>query len=210
MQQYPMLIEMFKFCFERHGHHMRESTGLPYFHHLVDVTSRVAYYCLPNKGKDISCLVPTEELLCAAMGHDLLEDTETTYEEIAAKFNVRIAYLILECTRTESTGDFKWEFLQSFKNKSLGSIVIKIADRYCNVMDYSRTPGKEKYASYYALQAIPLVKAFRSQDIYIHNVFMDIDFLNIVVRSKIQSSIYADNELKVKEILDSFFKENKK
>jgi hypothetical protein len=103
------------------------------------------------------------DILVASVGHDLLEDCKVTREELVLLFGESSTSMIEECTRLG--GDHvgkkeKLDFLKSFKDKSVGSIIIKILDRQKNVYDYLSTAGKEKYACKYALQAVPLFTAF--------------------------------------------------
>lgn len=144
----------------------RKHSGIPYCAHIVEVMKRVAHYGYDFehskyfKGGERYVLT----MLAAAVGHDLKEDTcfdlkFLTGDTIGTP--QRVLEIIDECTRPEgddATREEKWQFLRSFYNKSLESVVIKIADRYCNVMDYlDRDP---KYAAKYALQAYPLYRRF--------------------------------------------------
>jgi (p)ppGpp synthase/HD superfamily hydrolase len=103
-----------------------------------------------------------DEILAASMLHDYIEDQGGTYEGVKERFNENVAKLVVQCTRlpNQESKKGKYEFLESFYGKETAAILIKIADRYCNVKDYYRTPGKEKYASTYALQAYPLYHVF--------------------------------------------------
>jgi guanosine-3',5'-bis(diphosphate) 3'-pyrophosphohydrolase len=124
---------------------------IPYIAHPMEVMKLCSFMEIAD-----------EDVLAAAVGHDLIEDTDSTYEEIEMLFGKRVADIILECTREggdDVTKKQKFKFLQSFRNKSLDSVVIKLADRSCNVCDYF-LQGKKDYSAKYGLQAFPLIDAW--------------------------------------------------
>jgi len=134
----------------------RKSSGIPYVVHPIEVMKRVADYGILD-----------EDILIAALLHDVHEDAPEYSEEVKTTFGSYVYSIMIECSRPErddATKEQKYDFLCSFYEKMLISTVIKIADRYCNVQDYIRTEGKGKYASTYALQAFPIYDAF-AQDI---------------------------------------------
>lgn len=147
-----------KYATDAHFLQKRKSSGIPYVVHCIEVMKRVSDYGVGN-----------EDILAAAVLHDVMEDCEAMYaEHILPEFGWEVSNLVKECTRL--TGDDatkleKYEFLESFEKKSTASIVIKIADRFCNVQDYLRTEGKEEYASTYALQAYPLYQAYINRSV---------------------------------------------
>jgi (p)ppGpp synthase/HD superfamily hydrolase len=146
-----LVDKMTDFANNAHKGQYRKGIKIPYITHCMEVMKRTSYY------------TQDESILCIALGHDILEDTDITYKEIKKSFNKRIADGILECTR-ESGDDAdklqKYEFLQSFGDKSMDSILVKIADRYCNVLDYRTSGHKVNYYSTYALQSYPLHRAY--------------------------------------------------
>jgi GTP pyrophosphokinase len=77
------------------------------------------------------------EVLCAGILHDLLEDTDTTYEELVHEFNKPIADLVLELTQ-HGGGDsgYYFPFLKSRK-----AIMVKFADRLSNLSRMDDWPG---------------------------------------------------------------------
>ena len=158
MEKFPLLISATNLAFEAHKDQRRKGTGLPYFCHLSDVTGRVAHYLLEMD--EIAINMSKDELLAACMLHDYIEDQDGKYEDIKDQFGKNVADVVLECSRDpekESTLG-KFEFLETFRNKSFASSILKLSDRYCNVNDYLRTPYKSVYASKYALQAYPVYK----------------------------------------------------
>jgi len=79
----------------------------------------------------IKILYPYDfDLQAAALLHDTLEDTCTTYEELITMFGVDIADLILEVTHERKVDDTGWYFPHLH---SIRGIVLKFADRASNL-----------------------------------------------------------------------------
>ncbi|MFH2111781.1 MAG: HD domain-containing protein [Candidatus Bathyarchaeota archaeon] len=103
-----------------------DDQGRPYFFaHIVQVHSLL---------KDIT---DDEEMLCAGLLHDTIEDTDTTYEELIREFNKEIADLVMELTHQgdKETGRY-FPILNSKK-----AIVVKFADRLSNLSRMVDWPG---------------------------------------------------------------------
>lgn len=156
------LTEAVTFAVDRHKHQVRQVSKIPYAHHVLEVAkmTQQVYDSLPDYVKDL-LEVNRDEMIIASYFHDLIEDTITPKEEIVTMTNEKVANLVLEMSRDadKEHRQGKYDFLKTFENKSLASIIIKIADRLANVRDYMDA-GKRKYASKYALQAYPLYNAF--------------------------------------------------
>jgi len=98
----------------------------PYFFaHIIQVYSLL---------KDVT---DDEEILCAGILHDTLEDTDTTYDELIREFNKEIADLVLELTYQgdRETGRY-FPILHSHK-----AVVVKFADRLSNLVRMVDWPG---------------------------------------------------------------------
>ncbi len=73
--------------------------------------------------------VRDENILTAAILHDTLEDTETTYEEIEAEFSKEVADYVQEVSHPKNYNqEQKEEYYESLKNVSGGAKMIKLAD----------------------------------------------------------------------------------
>lgn len=70
------------------------------------------------------------EILAAALLHDTIEDTDTTYEELVQIFGKRVADLVKEVTH-EGKKDQKGFYFPYLKSKE--AILIKFADRLSNL-----------------------------------------------------------------------------
>jgi (p)ppGpp synthase/HD superfamily hydrolase len=82
-----LTTKAFEFAKAKHAGQVRRYTGEPYINHCFAVAALVA-------------IVPwrTEEMLAAAILHDTIEDTDTTYEELVKEFGRTIANLVLDLT----------------------------------------------------------------------------------------------------------------
>jgi len=177
-----LLQEAIAFATSAHQGQKRKKSGIPYVFHCAEVCKRVADYGISDEG-----------ILCSAVLHDVVEDCDSEWlEKLDNIFGARISRIVHECSRPErddATKAEKYAFLESFKDKSTESIVIKISDRFCNVMDYHRTDPA--YASKYALQAYPLYQTFISRHLdlgeemiprkSVMKILGDIVELNIVI-----------------------------
>jgi len=77
------------FAKSKHAGKLKKS-GITYSNHLENVVSRLK-----------SLGIIDEEVLCAGWLHDILEDTNTSFDELFEKFGRRIAVLTLSLTKTK-------------------------------------------------------------------------------------------------------------
>ena len=114
-----------EFASEKHKGQL-DDQGRPYFFaHIVQVHSIL---------QDVT---DDEEIICAGILHDVVEDTVTTHEEILHEFNREIADLVQELTfqGTKETGRY-FPVLKSRK-----AIMVKFADRLSNLSRMRDWPG---------------------------------------------------------------------
>jgi guanosine-3',5'-bis(diphosphate) 3'-pyrophosphohydrolase len=76
------------------------------------------------------------ELVAAGWLHDIIEDTETTREELAARFSVRVAALVVEVSDDMGLPKDERRRLQvvGAPHKSPDAKLIKIADKISNIL----------------------------------------------------------------------------
>ncbi len=84
----------------------------------------------------VSQEVKTETQKAIALLHDILEDTETTYEELKGVFGVEIAHTVLVLTKTEN--ETYEEYIERVRTNP-DAVAVKIADIADNLSD---TPSK--------------------------------------------------------------------
>ena len=122
---------------EKHSAQNRDN-GEPYIIHPV----RVARIVFENKrSKNISIL------LSAALLHDTLEDTYTSYRELTEVFGETVASLVMELTtascacRLEGKDHYlshKMEHMTSY------ALYVKLADRLDNLQDLDESPAEKR------------------------------------------------------------------
>src|SRR5262249_38164816 len=85
-------------------------------------------------GVDESKGIGYEWLLCIAWLHDVLEDTETTYEDLEPFFELTICNIVATLTEPKG-GNRKWRHSQTYPRIAQHemAIVVKLADRIANV-----------------------------------------------------------------------------
>lgn len=77
----------------------------------------------------LKCVTDDPEVISAGYLHDVIEDTDTTYERIQSIFGQRVADLVMEVTHE---GD-KQNGYYFPRLKSRDAILIKLADRLSNI-----------------------------------------------------------------------------
>jgi len=126
----------------KHAGKLKKS-GTTYSNHLENVVSRLK-----------SLGVIDEEVLCAAWLQDILEDTETKFDELFEKFGRRIAVLTLSLTKTKFVIDTdddstlsltkkraipekqrKKEYAVKIKESDTDAKLIKLCDISANLSD---------------------------------------------------------------------------
>ena len=124
-----LIQKAIQFAGEKHKGQVRRGTGLPYILHPIDV-SVIFDANKTSKRRD--------ELMCACVLHDTLEDTDTTFVELAEEFTPLVASVVLELTSDveELRRIGKTAYLTK---KMLGmsnyALCIKLCDRLSNVAD---------------------------------------------------------------------------
>ena len=117
-----------EFIEEKHAGQYRKS-GEPYVVHPIEVAITLA-----ELGMDKSTII-------AGLMHDVLEDTETTYEEIKQKFGKEVADLVEGVTKLSKIHfkDIQTQKAENYRklilafSKDLRVIFIKLADRLHNM-----------------------------------------------------------------------------
>jgi (p)ppGpp synthase/HD superfamily hydrolase len=124
-----MILDALRFATEKHDGQFRRGTNLPYITHPV----AVSYVVIQTKQSKHLL-----ELATAAILHDVLEDTETSFTDLAVRFTPLVASLVHELTSDdrEIARVGKREYMKAkMKGMSSYALVIKLADRLHNVSD---------------------------------------------------------------------------
>jgi guanosine-3',5'-bis(diphosphate) 3'-pyrophosphohydrolase len=121
-----LISEAAELAARRHNGQQRKGRGdEPYLNHLAEVASLLS---AASDGEDA-------ELVAAGWLHDTIEDTQTTREELAQRFGLRVAGLVTEVTDDMSLPKAERRRLQvvDAPHKSPGAKLIKIADKVSNI-----------------------------------------------------------------------------
>lgn len=130
-----MLEKAIIFANEKHRGAVRKGENQPYIYHPLEVLGIA------------SILTNDEDILCAAVLHDTVEDTDCTKEEIEKNFNKRIAELVAEESENKREGQDKiqtWEIrkketIDLMKNtKDIGPKIICLGDKISNLRSFNR------------------------------------------------------------------------
>ncbi|MER7275076.1 HD domain-containing protein [Dactylosporangium sp. NPDC000244] len=122
------------FAVERHGD-QRRPAGEPYVEHLLEALE-VLVEAVGERDPDT---------LCAAVLHDVVEDTPTTLDEVRERFGPRVAELVGWVTKQ---GD-REAYLAALRDAPDAALAVKLADRVSNVQRLRTHPRPAKRASYY-------------------------------------------------------------
>ena len=125
-----------EFAAEKHRLQTRKNAEkTPYISHPIGVAHH-----LMNIGD-----VRDSSVIIGALLHDTLEDTQTTYEEIVAKFGSQVADYVRELTdnRSLATEERKRQQVINASHKSKGAAQIKLADKLYNLNDLFENPPKD-------------------------------------------------------------------
>lgn len=124
------LLRAIRFAEVKHRGMVRSGSGAPYLTHLLDVAQRLA-----EAGEPLQVVI-------SGVLHDTIEDTGTTYEELAGTFGSEVADLVQEVTDDPrlSKREQKAEQLRTMPLKSRGARAIKISDKTSNTVELIQSP----------------------------------------------------------------------
>lgn len=130
------LLQALKFAAEKHASQRRKNAAAtPYINHPIEVAEHMA-----RVGG-----ITDEDILVAALLHDTIEDTNTSFAEIEGLFGSRVAGIVMECTDDKSLEKLERKRLQivNAPRKSPDAKCVKIADKTCNLASILADPPKD-------------------------------------------------------------------
>jgi guanosine-3',5'-bis(diphosphate) 3'-pyrophosphohydrolase len=128
-----LILSALAFAAEKHRDQRRKDDhGSPYINHPIAL-ARV----LCNEGG-----VTDVDTLCAALLHDTVEDTDTTREELEARFGAAISGIVMEVTDDKRLPKSERKRLQIVHaaGASRSARLVKLADKICNLRDVEQCP----------------------------------------------------------------------
>lgn len=127
------LLSAIAFAADRHRNQRRKDVeASPYINHPIALAHLLA---TTGGVSDIATLQ-------AAILHDTIEDTETTYEELVEKFGQVVASVVAEVTDDKALPKLRRKELQveHAPHKSQAAALVKVADKTCNLRDIASWP----------------------------------------------------------------------
>ena len=128
-----LLLKALAFAAHKHRDQRRkDAEASPYINHPIELAD-----VLVKEGG-----ITDVEVLCAALLHDTVEDTDTTHEELANAFGSRIARIVAEVTDDKRLPKDERKRLQieHAPRLSEGAKLVKLADKICNLRDVAERP----------------------------------------------------------------------
>jgi guanosine-3',5'-bis(diphosphate) 3'-pyrophosphohydrolase len=130
------LLTAVDFAADKHKFQRRKGQNemIPYINHPLQIARLIAeHYGTQNT-----------DLLVAAILHDIIEDTETTPEEIEEKFGSHVKDIVLEVSDDKNLNKADRKRLQVENSPRISGEgkIIKLADKICNVKDITAFPPK--------------------------------------------------------------------
>jgi guanosine-3',5'-bis(diphosphate) 3'-pyrophosphohydrolase len=128
-----MIFEALVFASDKHRNQRRKGVlSPPYINHPIAVARTLK----------VEGGVSDAAVLCAAILHDTIEDTDTSYEELETVFGEAIAQIVLEVSddKSLSKADRKRLQIEHAHRISSGAKLVKLADKICNVRDVISSP----------------------------------------------------------------------
>jgi guanosine-3',5'-bis(diphosphate) 3'-pyrophosphohydrolase len=129
----PLFIDALAFAAHKHRDQRRKNAAAsPYINHPIALA-----HVLANEGG-----ITETPVLCAAILHDTVEDTQTTYAELERRFGAEIAGIVREVTDDTSLPKARRKELQveHAPHLSRGAKLVKLADKICNLRDVAEDP----------------------------------------------------------------------
>ena len=128
-----LILRAVAFAAHKHRDQRRKNKeASPYINHPIQLAT-----VLWEEGR-----VQDAKVIAAALLHDTLEDTETSYQELRGDFGEEIADIVLEVTDTQWIKKELRKRLQvaRARHSSEKAKLVKLADKICNLRDIGAHP----------------------------------------------------------------------
>ncbi len=139
-------LKALNFAAKAHGE-QKTPKGLPYLTHLASVVMEVIHACMESKMEQEK----VDKVITVAFLHDVLEDTDVSYDDIYTEFGIDIAEAIEALSKDENLP--KKEQMTDSINKLLAQPyeiqMIKLADRITNLQEPPSSWDSQKIFNYH-------------------------------------------------------------
>lgn len=183
----PKERKAWNFAKEAHKGQVRKFINKPYFGaHVVKVNGIVKQY------------TTDEDLLCAALLHDVIEDCfedpEVGYHVIEEEFGKRVADIVMELTSSKEDIDDNYDskadyLIVKMIHMSDDALVIKLADRLQNISD--AFTASERFRTKYFQETVQIMDELeghrrynRVQSLLVNQIKMKLDNINSIFKIK--------------------------
>jgi guanosine-3',5'-bis(diphosphate) 3'-pyrophosphohydrolase len=131
-----LVLKAAQFAAHKHRDQRRkDAKGTPYINHPLALAT-----VLWEEGG-----VHDPTVIAAALLHDTIEDTQTSYAELRGEFGVTVADIVIEVTDAKFLRRHSRKRLQVERaaQASPAARLVKLADKICNVRDLLANPPKD-------------------------------------------------------------------
>ncbi len=129
-----LFLKALTFAADKHRNQRRKNLeASPYINHPISLAN-----ILCNEGQ-----ITDIEVICAALLHDTVEDTETTSEELKIAFGREICAIVMDVTDDKSIKDKqkrKQLQIEHAPHISTSAKLVKLADKISNLRDIADDP----------------------------------------------------------------------
>lgn len=161
------ILRATRFAADKHKNQRRcDADATPYINHPISLAD-----LLVNEAS-----IEDPVVICAALLHDTVEDTETTFEELVSAFGSEVASIVLEVTddRTLAKSERKRLQIAHAPTISRRAKLVKLADKICNLRDIETTPplgwSAQRKNEYFAW-AVQVVAGLRGTHAGLEEIF---------------------------------------
>lgn len=163
-------MEAYLYASDKHKSQKRSGTDIPYFNHCLNVREFVLQFIeqQPNGAYD---KVFAENV---ALLHDVLEDTNATFGEIAKKFGSEIADAVKALTKNKQLDEDQQllDSLQRIAKQRKEVALVKMADRIDNLSALNPVWDKDR-AIWYVNQSLLIVDKLQQKDERMTNLLIE-------------------------------------
>ena len=127
------ILKAAQFAAEKHKNQCRkDAEASPYINHPLALASVLA-----TEGG-----IYDRDVICAALLHDIIEDTDTTADELRSKFGDKVTNIVLELTDDKNLkiSAREEERVRRTPHISPQAKLVKLADKICNMRDILASP----------------------------------------------------------------------